>query len=127
MEFSTDTRSDDSSFIYGKLQKNYTIYQEVIHKKATDGLFVHIFNNGETTMNALSALNSGIAGIQNGLRDAQRAAADIASADAFTAQSPTGIAESMIQLRQAETQVQASAKVVKAVDETIGSLLDEFA
>lgn len=77
--------------------------------------------------NPLSAVNPGMAGIQNGLRKANEAAAKIASADQFNADSPVNLAEAMIELKQAELQVKASTEATLAIEESVGYLLDEYA
>jgi hypothetical protein len=73
------------------------------------------------------AFNEAVLGIQRGLRGAQENAAKIASADQFSGAEPTELVEPLVNLKANELQVQASAKVIKAVDEMIGSLLDEKA
>lgn len=77
--------------------------------------------------NTLSAINPGMAGVQNGIRKATEAAAKIASAEQFTATSPTGVAEAMVELKQAELQIKASTQAVRAIDESVNYLLDEYA
>lgn len=75
-------------------------------------------------MSSISALHSGIQGIHQGLRDLDRNAARIASKDQFTAQNASNVAEPLVDLELNKLQVAASAKVVKTVDETIGTILD---
>lgn len=77
--------------------------------------------------NSLSAINPGMAGIQNGIRKATEAAAKIASADQFTADSPINVAQAMMELKQAELQVKASAEATRAIEDSLGYLLDEYA
>ena len=73
------------------------------------------------------ALNQAVLGIQRGLNSAQKHASQIASAEQFQSQSPAGLVEPLIGLKMDTFQVSASAKVLKAVDEMIGSLFDEKA
>ena len=78
-------------------------------------------------MNLINALNTGILGIQRGLAQAQRSAATVASADSMTPDQASDLAEPMIDLMIARNQVEASAKVVKTMDETLGTIIDELA
>jgi hypothetical protein len=73
------------------------------------------------------AMTTAMTGIQRGLSSAQNNAAGIASADRFNGDSPSALAEPLIGLKQDRLQVQASTKVLKAVDEMIGSLFDDRA
>lgn len=78
-------------------------------------------------MSDVSALSSGVQGIQRGLEGLQRDASKIASAAQQKTGSAASVVEPLVNLIQDRLQVQASAKVVKAVDDTIGTLLDTFA
>jgi hypothetical protein len=73
------------------------------------------------------AITTAMTGIQRGLSSAQNNAARTASADQFNGYSPSGLAEPLIGVKQDRLQVQASTKVLKAVDEMIGSLFDDRA
>ena len=75
-------------------------------------------------MSAITALNSGIVGIQRGFNSARGHAAQIASADTMKSDSPTDLADPLVGLIGDRLQVQASAKVVKAIDQMLGSLID---
>ena len=75
-------------------------------------------------MSITTGLNMGILGIQNGLSDLNRNAAKIASADAFKADSPVDIATPLVDMQLNRLQIEASTKVVKAIDEAIGSIID---
>jgi hypothetical protein len=70
------------------------------------------------------AFNQAMLGVQRGLQGAQENAAKIASAGQMGG-SPAGLVEPLVGLKLNELQVQASAEVIKAVDEMLGSLLDE--
>ncbi len=73
------------------------------------------------------ALSHAMTGIQRGLSSAKNHAADIASAKQFETDDPSSLAEPLIGLKQDRLQVQASAQIVRAVDDMIGSLFDEKA
>ena len=73
------------------------------------------------------ALSQAMLGIQRGLASARNHAAEIASVGQFNNDSPFSLVEPMLGLRQDELQVQASVQVLKAVDDMLGSLLDEKA
>ena len=75
-------------------------------------------------MSGSIALDTGLTGIRNGLDGIQKAASQIASKDAMEGNSPHNLAESMVDLKVHEHQVSASAQVVKAADDMIGTLLD---
>jgi len=75
-------------------------------------------------MSSISALNSGITGIQRGLNSAASNAAKIASADSFNSNNPANLAAPMVGLITDRLQIEASAKVVSAVDEMLGTLID---
>lgn len=74
-----------------------------------------------------SALGSALYGIQKGLTGLDKNAAQIASADAFNAQNPADFAQPLVELQSNALQVEMSAKVMKSLDETIGTLLDVVA
>lgn len=76
-------------------------------------------------MGALSIQNEALQGINRGLEGMRKSAAEIASADQLnnTGQE-TDLARSLVDLQQNKIQVQASAKVVSAVDEVLGTLID---
>lgn len=79
-------------------------------------------------MSEISAINSALAGIQKGLSGVHKNAADIASAGASQqGLSTESLARSVVNLKENELQVQGSIKVLKAVDEMIGTLFDEEA
>lgn len=80
-------------------------------------------------MSAISLLQSGLAGFQKATSDAERSADAIASSAGLSSESgaTTDLTEALVTLKQAEIQAQASAKIIAAADETMGSLLDEMA
>ncbi len=76
-------------------------------------------------MGVLSIQNSALQGIQRGLDGMRQNAADIASADQLNnAGKETDLETSMVEMNQNKFQVQASAKVISALDEVIGTLID---
>ena len=75
-------------------------------------------------MSITTGLNMGILGIQNGLNGLNRNAAKIASAETFNADNPADLATPLVELQANRVQIEASAKVVKAIDESLGSLID---
>ena len=79
-------------------------------------------------MNEISAFNASIAGIQQGLAGMRKNASDIASSGTREqGLSTEQLTRSVVDLKANELQVQASARVLKTVDETIGSLFDDKA
>ena len=78
-------------------------------------------------MTLINALNTGILGIQRGLADVQRSAGNIASTDSMTADNASDLAESMVGLMTGRIQVEASARVVETINETLGTIIDVLA
>ena len=80
-------------------------------------------------MAGISLTQVGSSGIQSGLEQAQRAAQDIARVG--TASDPTSslasLVESSVDLLEAKNQVQASAKLISAGDEILGTIIDTIA
>ena len=76
-------------------------------------------------MGVLAVQNEAIQGIQRGLDGMRRNASQIASADQLNrAGQETGLAGSLVEMQQNKVQVQASAEVVSAMDEVLGTLID---
>jgi len=76
-------------------------------------------------MGVLSVQSEAVQGIQRGLDGMRKNASEIASADQLNkAGKDTSLAGSLVGLEQNKMQVQASAKVVSAVDEVLGSIID---
>lgn len=70
-----------------------------------------------------SVLNNGVAGIQKGMYNMNRASADIAKVG--TSQDPAAdLTESAVSLLESKIQVQAATKVVETASKTIGSIID---
>ena len=75
-------------------------------------------------MNSIGPFQNGITGINRGLASASKQAADIASAGALSHPPEKDIAQPLVYLLNAKTQVEASVKVIKTTDAMLGSLLD---
>ncbi|NOQ94036.1 MAG: hypothetical protein GQ547_05285 [Methylophaga sp.] len=73
-------------------------------------------------MSTIPALQSGISGIQSGMQSLNRNAAKIADANAI--QSGADLTEPLVNMLLDKQQIQASAKVVEASSNMIGSILD---
>lgn len=78
---------------------------------------------------SISALNTGINGINQGLNNMQRNASTIAQAvnngiNEGVTKRPMEVTSALVNLKQDALQIQASTKVVETVHEMIGSLLD---
>lgn len=75
-----------------------------------------------------NTLSIGIQGIQDGMYGMENAARKIARGGADgpqgSAEGPNSLVEPIVDLKLYERSVQASAQVVKAADETLGTLLD---
>jgi len=77
-----------------------------------------------------NALSAGLAGIQQGQQKVTQAAQEVASANTQRPVQPnqaaqqTDLAKSLLDEKQGQRQVEASAKVVEASDQMIGSLVD---
>ncbi len=72
-------------------------------------------------MNSISAFQSGLAGVQNGIAGASQNASQIARADQLSSEQLT---QALVQLDANKRQVEAAAKVIETSNEMIGSLLD---
>lgn len=78
-------------------------------------------------MNSISIVNPAMAGMRKGLDDMNRAASKIANTGQSSETHTASLATSMVDLKQAQVQVAVSAKVIQAIDESIGYLIDDFA
>ncbi len=74
-------------------------------------------------MSDLSILGTAQAGMQTGLNGLKRNALNLASKEAM--QSQGAPVEDLVEMKMNQYQVLASGKVIEAVDEILGSLLDE--
>lgn len=80
-----------------------------------------------------SAMNAGLAGIQQGQQKVTQAAQEVASANTDRPVQPNqatsgtqskDLASSLVDQKQGQRQVEASAKVVDNANQTLGSLID---
>lgn len=74
-----------------------------------------------------SSLQTGLQGVQNGIRKVEQAADEIASSGTTESLDPADLATSLVDLKQGELQVKASAEVIETEDEVLGTLLDTLA
>ena len=76
-------------------------------------------------MGVLSVQSEAVQGIQRGLDGLRKNASEIASADQLNkAGQGSSLEGSLLDLQQNKVQVQASAKVISAVDEVMGTIID---
>lgn len=83
--------------------------------------------NGIDNSNLSSALYSGVQGYNQGAEKVTRAAVDLSSANNPNREKPVTITQSAVELISGSLQAEASAKVIKAADETLGTIIDTFA
>ena len=74
-------------------------------------------------MNTLSALQSGLSGVQSGMKSLKQNAAKIAS-NSLPQNENMSITDPLINMIQDKQQIQASAKVIEASNSMLGSILD---
>ncbi len=72
-----------------------------------------------------SIVGPALQGIQRGFQGMRRVASEIASANQTEKQNPTDLSRAMVEMNQQAHQAKASAQVLKAADDTIGTLFDE--
>ncbi len=85
--------------------------------------------SGLTTVQ-LSTIQQGHLGVQSGMRRAEEAARDIVKVGTTEIESSSSLndlAEASVDLLEAKNQVQASAKVVQAGDEMLGTVINTIA
>jgi len=76
-------------------------------------------------MGVLSVQSEAVQGIQRGLDGMRKNASEIASADQLNkAGKDTSLVGSLVDMEQNKMQAQASAKVVSAADEVLGTIID---
>lgn len=73
-------------------------------------------------MSTIPAFQSGLTGVQSGLQQLNKNAADIASLG--QPESDVDLASTLVSNLSAQQQVEASLKVIEASNATIGTLLD---
>ena len=75
-----------------------------------------------------SILQAGLQGVRAGIDQFGRAAGQVASvSNSSSSNNSNSIAENLLEVKQAQQSVAASAAMIKAADETLGSLLDKLA
>jgi len=75
-------------------------------------------------MSSIAALDSAVTGIMRGVNGLRQNAADVASADRLNNNATTDPASPLVDAIGNRQQVEASAKLVKAADEMLGTLID---
>jgi hypothetical protein len=75
-------------------------------------------------MQITSALGNALYGIKKGLTEIDKNAAKVAGAETFNSPNAVDVARPLVELQVNKLQIEASAKVMKSVDETLGSLID---
>ena len=75
---------------------------------------------------AFSALTSAASGIQTNLRGLQQTAQEIATAS-VNDESPLDLTDSLVDAMVQQRALEASANVMRRVDEAIGTIIDTFA
>lgn len=78
-------------------------------------------------MTAIGVIQLGSQGVQAGIEQAERAAQEISrhgSIEQGGESALKGLTESSVDLLQAKNQVQASTSVIKAGDDTLGSIIN---
>jgi len=73
---------------------------------------------------SIPGISTGMMGIYNGMESLKQHAHEIASASAKGGEDSADLAKSLVDLNMDRRQVEASVKVVQAVDEVLGTLLD---
>lgn len=75
-------------------------------------------------MQITSALGNALYGIRKGLSDMNENAAEVAGAGTFNSPNAVDLAQPLVEFQVNRLQVEASAKVMKSVDESLGTLID---
>ena len=73
---------------------------------------------------SIPVISNGFTGINNGMGNLKHDAQEIASTTAKGGENTADLAKSLVDLNLDRHQIEASVKVVQAVDETIGTLLN---
>jgi len=72
-----------------------------------------------------SIMGPAVQGIQKGFQGLRRVASEIATSQQSPEAKPTDLSRAMVEMKQHANQAKASAKVLKAADELLGTLIDE--
>ncbi len=74
-----------------------------------------------------STIQTGTAGMRQGLESTHQAANDIVKVTTASNDAEAqGLPDAVVALKQGSRQVEASATVIKTADETLGTLIDTF-
>lgn len=73
---------------------------------------------------SIPGISNGLTGVYNGLDNLRHDAQEIASTSAKGDEDTDDLAKSLVDLNLDRNQVDASVKVVQAIDETVGTLLN---
>jgi hypothetical protein len=74
-----------------------------------------------------SATSLAFFGIQRGMEGVRRNAEKIAGADQVNSRNPGAKVEALVDLKENQLQVSASTKLLSAIDDMIGTLIDDEA
>jgi len=83
--------------------------------------------NGINTGSLSGALYAGVQGYNQGAEQVRQAAVDLSSANNPNREKPININQSAVELISGNLQAEASARVIKTADETLGTIIDTFA
>ena len=83
--------------------------------------------NGIDTGNLSSALYAGVKGYNQGAEQVRQAALDLSLANNPNREKPININQSAVELISGNLQAEASARVIKTADSTLGTIIDTFA
>lgn len=71
-----------------------------------------------------SSFNNAVSGIQRSINRVEKVSNDIARNGTTDTADPAKEAESLVELKEQQRNVEASAKVIKTADQMLGSILD---
>jgi len=78
-------------------------------------------------MNFPNLSTAGLPGVYSGLENMRRDAQEIAATSAKGNEDTAALTNSLVDLNMDRSQVEASVKVVQAIDEVMGTLFNDFA
>jgi len=78
-------------------------------------------------MSPISGFQPALSGIQRGLKTVSNSAQIISSIGIEKSSSNETLASAVLQMKSAETQIEASSKFLAVQDEVLGTLIDEMA
>ncbi|MFQ3251253.1 MAG: hypothetical protein ACI9O6_003100 [Glaciecola sp.] len=83
--------------------------------------------NSVETGNLSSAFYAGVQGYNRGADQVREADVDLSSANNPNRDKPLNINQSAVELISGNLQAEASARVIRSADETLGTIIDTFA